>query len=112
LNGKKKRQASAHRKRPKGATSLPLENFFESLTTAIRHLRYSPGINSSGPARVFFILYLYIPLLMAVVGLTGTARAFTWKNGRINRQELEKTSRSICERAGDEWENCRHASSF
>ena len=25
-------------------SSLPLENFFESLTTAIRYVRYTPGI--------------------------------------------------------------------
>jgi len=31
-------------KRVKVQSSLPLENFFESLTTAIRYVRYSPGV--------------------------------------------------------------------
>jgi Transmembrane secretion effector len=30
--------------RVKVQSSLPLENFFESLTTAIRYVRYTPGI--------------------------------------------------------------------
>jgi hypothetical protein len=49
-------------KRPKVQSSLPLEDFFESLTTAIPYLRYSPGIK----------ILLAPHALLPVVGLTGT----------------------------------------
>jgi hypothetical protein len=49
-------------KRPKVQSSLPLEDFFESLTTAIRYLRYSPGIK----------ILLARHALLPVVGLIGT----------------------------------------
>ena len=47
-------------KRVKVQSSLPLENFFESLTTAIRYVRYTPGIKillARHALFSFFILY-------------------------------------------------------
>jgi MFS family permease len=57
-------------KRPKVQSSLPLENFFESLTTAIRYVRYSPGIKILLARHAWFSFFIsIIPSLMPVVGL-------------------------------------------
>src|SRR6516225_8646027 len=57
-------------KRPKAQSSLPLENFFESLTTAIRYVRYSPGIKILLARHTLFSFFIsIIPSLMPVVGL-------------------------------------------
>jgi MFS family permease len=58
-------------KRPKAQGNLPLENFFESLTTAIRYVRYSPGIKILLARHAIFSFFIsIIPSLMPVVGLT------------------------------------------
>jgi MFS family permease len=58
-------------KRPKTETTLPLENFFESLSTAIRYVRYSPGIKTLLIRHALFSFFIsLIPSLMPVVGLT------------------------------------------
>src|SRR5205823_7488639 len=58
-------------KRPKAQSSLPLENFFESLTTAIRYVRYSPGIKILLARHALFSFFIsIIPSLMPVLGLT------------------------------------------
>ena len=58
-------------KRVKAQSSLPLENFFESLTTAIRYVRYSPGIKILLVRHSVFSFFIsIIPSLMPVVGLT------------------------------------------
>jgi MFS family permease len=58
-------------KRPKEQSNLPLENFFESLTTAIRYVRYSPGIKTLLARHAIFSFFIsIIPSLMPVVGLT------------------------------------------
>jgi MFS family permease len=58
-------------KRPKAQSNLPLENFFESLTTAIRYVRYSPGIKILLARHALFSFFIsIIPSLMPVVGLT------------------------------------------
>jgi MFS family permease len=58
-------------KRPKVQSSLPLENFFESLTTAIRYVRYSPGIKILLARHALFSFFIsIIPSLMPVLGLT------------------------------------------
>ena len=57
-------------KRPKAQSSLPLENFFESLTTAIRYVRYTPGIKILLARHGLFSFFVsIIPSLMPVVGL-------------------------------------------
>jgi MFS family permease len=57
-------------KRPKVQSNLPLENFFESLTTAIRYVRYSPGIKILLARHSLFSFFIsIIPSLMPVVGL-------------------------------------------
>ena len=57
-------------KRPKVQSSLPLENFFESLTTAIRYVRYTPGIKVLLTRHAIFSFFIsVIPSLMPVVGL-------------------------------------------
>jgi hypothetical protein len=57
-------------KRPKVQSSLPLENFFESLTTAIRYVRYTPGIKILLARHTLFSFFIsIIPSLMPVVGL-------------------------------------------
>jgi MFS family permease len=49
---------------------LPLENFFESLTTAIRYVRYTPGIKVLLARHALFSFFIaIIPSLMPVVGL-------------------------------------------
>ena len=51
-------------------SSLPLENFFESLTTAIRYVRYTPGIKILLARHTLFSFFIaIIPSLMPVVGL-------------------------------------------
>jgi predicted MFS family arabinose efflux permease len=58
-------------KRPKVQSNLPIENFFESLTTAIRYVRYSPGIKILLVRHALFSFFIsIIPSLMPVVGLT------------------------------------------
>jgi MFS family permease len=57
-------------KRVKVQSSLPLENFFESLTTAIRYVRYTPGIRILLARHVLFSFFIsIIPSLMPVLGL-------------------------------------------
>jgi MFS family permease len=61
-------------KRPKTQSSLPLENFFESLTTAIRYVRYSPGIKVLLARHAFFSFFIsIIPSFDAGYRLDGTA---------------------------------------
>src|SRR5215471_4017821 len=51
-------------------SKLPLENFFESLTTAIRYVRYSPGIQILLIRHTLFSFFIaIIPSLMPVLGL-------------------------------------------
>ena len=58
-------------KRVKVQSSLPLENFFESLTTAIRYVRYTAGIKILLARHALFSFFIsIIPSLMPVVGLT------------------------------------------
>jgi MFS family permease len=55
-------------KRPKAQSSLPLENFFESLTTAIRYVRYTPGIKILLVRHTLFSFFISIvPSLMVLV---------------------------------------------
>jgi hypothetical protein len=57
-------------KRLKVQSSLPLENFFESLTTAIRYVRYTPGIKILLARHAIFSFFIsIIPSLMPAVGL-------------------------------------------
>ena len=57
-------------KRAKVQGSLPMENFFESLTTAVRYVRYTPGIKILMVRHALFSLFIsIIPSLMPVVGL-------------------------------------------
>ena len=57
-------------KRVNVQSSLPLENFFESLTTAIRYVRYTPGIKILLARHALFSFFIsIIPSLMPVVGL-------------------------------------------
>ena len=57
-------------KRVKVQSNLPLENFFESLTTAIRYVRYTPGIKVLLARHSLFSFFIaIIPSLMPVVGL-------------------------------------------
>jgi MFS family permease len=57
-------------KRVRAQSSLPLENFFESLTTAVRYVRYSPGIKILLARHALFSFFIsIIPSLMPVVGL-------------------------------------------
>jgi MFS family permease len=57
-------------KRPKVQSNLPLENFFESLTTAIRYVRHTPGIRVLLTRHAIFSFFIsVIPSLMPVVGL-------------------------------------------
>jgi MFS family permease len=51
-------------------SKLPLENFLESFTTAIRYVRYAPGIQVVLARNVLFAFFIsIIPALMPVVGL-------------------------------------------
>ncbi len=57
-------------KRVQTPSNLPLENFFESLTTAIRYVRYTPGIKVLLARHALFSFFIaIIPALMPVVGL-------------------------------------------
>jgi MFS family permease len=57
-------------KRVKVQSNLPLENFFESLTTAIRYVRYTSGIKILLARHALFSFFIsIIPSLMPVVGL-------------------------------------------
>jgi MFS family permease len=57
-------------KRVRIQSNLPLENFFESLTTAIRYVRYTPGIKILLARHTLFSFFIsIIPSLMPVVGL-------------------------------------------
>ena len=57
-------------KRVRVQSKLPLENFFESLATAIRYVRYTPGIKILLARHSLFSFFIsIIPSLMPVVGL-------------------------------------------
>src|SRR5215469_11133160 len=57
-------------KRVKAQSKLPLENFFESLSTAIRYVRYTPGARLPLFRHALFFFFIsIIPSLMPVVGL-------------------------------------------
>ena len=57
-------------KRVRTQSNLPLENFFESITTAIRYVRYTPGIKILMARHTLFSFFIsVIPSLMPVVGL-------------------------------------------
>src|SRR6202040_284600 len=57
-------------KRARTQSNLPLENFFESLTTAIRYVRYTAGIKILLARHALFSFFIsIIPALMPVVGL-------------------------------------------
>jgi MFS family permease len=57
-------------KRTRTQSSLPLENFFESLTTAIRYVRYTSGIRILLARHALFSFFIaIIPSLIPVVGL-------------------------------------------
>jgi MFS family permease len=57
-------------KRRETADKLPLESFFESFFTAIRYVRYAPGIQVVLARNVLFAFFIsLIPALIPVVGL-------------------------------------------
>ncbi|MBV8174687.1 MAG: MFS transporter [Verrucomicrobia bacterium] len=57
-------------KRKERPSKLPLENFFESFSTAIRYVRYTPGIQVVLARNVLFAFFIaLIPALIPVVGL-------------------------------------------
>jgi MFS family permease len=57
-------------KRPKRQSQLPLESFFESFITAIRYVRYTPGIKIILARSALFSFFIsIIAALMPVVGL-------------------------------------------
>jgi MFS family permease len=57
-------------KRPKPTSVLPLENFVESFITAIRYVRYAPGIQVVLVRNLLFAFFIsIIPALIPVVGL-------------------------------------------
>src|ERR1700736_3542575 len=57
-------------KRSEQSTKLPLESFFESFFTAIRYVRYAPGIQVVLVRNVLFAFFIsLIPALIPVVGL-------------------------------------------
>jgi len=57
-------------KRREEADKLPLESFFESFFTAIRYVRYAPGIQVVLARNVLFAFFIsLIPALIPVVGL-------------------------------------------
>src|SRR6266403_2197680 len=52
------------------SSKLPLENFLESFTTAIRYVRYAPGIQVVMARNVLYAFFIsIIPALLPVVGL-------------------------------------------
>jgi MFS family permease len=57
-------------KRATEQARLPLESFFESFVTAIRYVRYAPGLQIVLARNILFALFIsVIPALMPVVGL-------------------------------------------
>ncbi|MBV9492002.1 MAG: MFS transporter [Verrucomicrobia bacterium] len=59
-------------KRTEKPPKLPLESFFESFFTAIRYVKYAPGIQVVLARNVLFAFFIsLIPALVPVVGLTG-----------------------------------------
>jgi MFS family permease len=57
-------------KSPKAPSNLPLENFLESFVTAIRYVRYAPGIQIVLARNLLFAFFIsIIPALIPVVGL-------------------------------------------
>jgi len=62
--------AVAQLRRKELTTHLPLENFVESFLTAIRYVRYAPGIQVILARNILFALFIsVIPALLPVVGL-------------------------------------------
>lgn len=62
--------AIAQWKRPVPNSQLPLENFLESFSTAIRYVRFAPGLRVVLARNVLFSLFIcVIPALLPVVGL-------------------------------------------
>ena len=62
--------AIAQLKRKKASSNLPLENFLESFITAIRYVRYAPGIQVVLARNILFAFFIsVIPALIPVVGL-------------------------------------------
>ena len=62
--------AIAQWKRAVKASKLPLENFLESFATAIRYVRYAPGLQVVLARNALFSLFVcVIPALLPVVGL-------------------------------------------
>jgi MFS family permease len=62
--------AIAQWKRPVRNSQLPLENFLESFSTAIRYVRFAPGLRVVLARNVLFSLFIcVIPALLPVVGL-------------------------------------------
>jgi MFS family permease len=62
--------AIVHWKRATEQVKLPRESFFESFLTAIRYVRYAPGLQIILERNVLFALFIsVIPALMPVVGL-------------------------------------------
>jgi MFS family permease len=57
-------------KRKERQSKLPLENFFESIVSAIRYVRYAPGIQVVLARNTLFSLFIsVIPALLPVIGL-------------------------------------------
>ncbi len=57
-------------KHPKSPSNLPLENFVESFVSAIRYVRYAPGIQVVLARNLLFAFFIsIIPALIPVVGL-------------------------------------------
>src|SRR5208282_4214799 len=57
-------------KHPKPPSNLPLENFVESFVSAIRYVRYAPGIQVVLARNLLFAFFIaIIPALIPVVGL-------------------------------------------
>src|SRR6266478_982529 len=62
--------AIAQLKRKKAPSNLPLENFLESFITAVRYVRYAPGIQVVLARNILFAFFIsVIPALMPVMGL-------------------------------------------
>src|SRR6201994_2101265 len=62
--------AIAQWKRPVRNSNLPLENFLESFSTAIRYVRFAPGLQVVLLRNILFSLFIcVIPALLPVVGL-------------------------------------------
>ena len=90
-------------KRVRAQSSLPLENFFESLTTAIRYVRYIPGIKILlARHRLFSFFISIIPSLMPVVGLKELLRSLRtdpnppeeWISLSVEKEVLNKRVRT------------------